>query len=208
MFNIGIFPWFMIAATALFFFLPAYDFKFKKQKKAKSTYTSKQFITITVIFIYLAIQILVPFRHFLYPGNVSWTEEGHRFSWHMKLRTKSSYGTFYAVDPTKDLVMEIDPDDFLTSRQRNKMPKRPDMVLQFAHYIKGVLEKDGFNNVEVYAEIMTSLNGHKDRLMINPTVDLAAQPRNLKHASWIMPYETSLKDYESPFELDAIYYEP
>ena len=30
--------------------------------------------------LYLALQILIPLRHWLYPGEVSWTEEGHRFS--------------------------------------------------------------------------------------------------------------------------------
>jgi vitamin K-dependent gamma-carboxylase len=37
---------------------------------------------------WLVLQIAVPLRHFIIPGEVSWTEEGHRFSWHMKLRDK------------------------------------------------------------------------------------------------------------------------
>jgi len=37
---------------------------------------------------WLAVQLLLPLRHWLYPGNVDWTEEGHRFSWQMMLRDK------------------------------------------------------------------------------------------------------------------------
>lgn len=35
---------------------------------------------------WFSFQVLVPLRHLLYPGNVSWTEEGHRFAWHMLLQ--------------------------------------------------------------------------------------------------------------------------
>lgn len=33
-------------------------------------------------------QILYPLRHHLYPGDVTWNELGHRYSWRMKLRDK------------------------------------------------------------------------------------------------------------------------
>ena len=34
------------------------------------------------------------------PGNVDWTEEGHRFSWRMKLRDKRGDVRFVAYDRT------------------------------------------------------------------------------------------------------------
>jgi len=34
---------------------------------------------------------LVPLRHLLYPGYVSWNEQGHRFAWQMKLRDKEGF---------------------------------------------------------------------------------------------------------------------
>jgi hypothetical protein len=30
---------------------------------------------------FLALQIAMPLRHMLYPGDVTWTEYGHRFSY-------------------------------------------------------------------------------------------------------------------------------
>jgi vitamin K-dependent gamma-carboxylase len=40
--------------------------------------------------VYLLVQVLMPLRHWVYPGKVHWTEEGHCFVWHMKLRDKEA----------------------------------------------------------------------------------------------------------------------
>ena len=37
-------------------------------------------------------QMLFPLRAYaLYPGDVTWTEMGHRYSWRMKLRDKAGF---------------------------------------------------------------------------------------------------------------------
>ena len=84
---------------------------------------------------YLAFQFLVPLRHFLYPGNVNWTEEGHRFSWHMLLRTKRGFAHFYAYDPTTGLTYRLDPLGYLSYEQARDLAGHPDMILQFAHFL-------------------------------------------------------------------------
>ncbi len=38
---------------------------------------------------YLALQVLVPLRFALYPGNPNWTEEAFRFAWRVMLIEKS-----------------------------------------------------------------------------------------------------------------------
>ena len=77
----------------------------------------------------------MPLRHLLYPGNVSWTEEGHRFAWHMMLREKSGRAIFTVTDPASGRVWRVRLSDHLTPRQIRKMSTRPDMLLQFAHYL-------------------------------------------------------------------------
>ena len=42
--------------------------------------------------VFLLVQLTLPLRHYIYQGNVSWTEQGHRFAWHMKLRSKNMSG--------------------------------------------------------------------------------------------------------------------
>lgn len=51
--------------------------------------TTLQRVTVALLAVFVAIQIGMPLRHHLDPGDVAWTEEGHRYSWRMKLRSKS-----------------------------------------------------------------------------------------------------------------------
>ncbi|MCI0746752.1 MAG: HTTM domain-containing protein [Verrucomicrobia subdivision 3 bacterium] len=105
LFSIGIFPWLMIAATTLYLRPDWPRLLWAKVKARFNSSTVQRFndstlqpfnpsilqrrVAISLISAYLAIQLLVPLRHLLYPGSVHWTEEGHRFSWHMKLRDKT-----------------------------------------------------------------------------------------------------------------------
>jgi hypothetical protein len=82
------------------------------------------------------LQILIPLRHWLYPGNVNWTEEGHRFAWHMKLRDKQGQLDIQVTDPKTGQSWSVDLSEDLTPRQMAKMPTRPDMILQYAHYLR------------------------------------------------------------------------
>ena len=209
LFSIGIFPWFMIAATAIFFPAdwPRRLFELSRgpsgqQRKTEPQYGEvaysaplhpRQYATVGLLGIYLAIQLLVPLRHYLYPGNVSWTEEGHNFSWHMKLRGKRGRALFFVTDPVKNMREIVDPGDYLTSRQERKMSTRPDMILQFSHHIANEMRKEGYEQVEVRAKVRVSLNGRKPQLLIDPTVDLAAQPRTLMPAPWITRLKEPLR---------------
>ena len=65
--------------------------------------------------IWLTLQCVIPLRHFLNPGNVSWTEEGHNFAWHMKLRDKSGRVRFRVVNRSDGSSWSVDPRDSLTS---------------------------------------------------------------------------------------------
>lgn len=207
LFTIGIFPWFMIAATAIFFsadwprrFLELRQGTVGRLKTepehGEVTYSTplhpRQYATMGLLGIYLAIQLLVPLRHYLYPGNVSWTEEGHNFAWHMKLRGKRGRALFFVTDPVGNRRRVVDPGDYLTSRQERKMSTRPDMILKFSHYIANEMRKQGYEQVEVRARVWVSLNGRKPQLLIDPTVNLAAQSWTLMPAAWITRLEEPL----------------
>lgn len=197
MFDIGIFPAVGIAVTTLFlapdwprrltlFFSPA-----EAPIDGESVSVVPARVRAAVLYgcgLFLAIQVLVPLRHFLYPGNVHWTEEGHRFSWHMKLRDKDSERVdFWITNPRNGRRWSIDLHEYLSSKQRSRVGTRPDMTLQFAHFLAERLERQERGPVEVRCEAWTSLNGRKPQLLIDPQVDLGKQPRNLRHADWILP---------------------
>jgi hypothetical protein len=73
-----------------------------------------------------------------------------------------------------------------------RMAARPDMVQQMAKHIAADMLAKGHSNVEVRVRDLLSLNGRKPRLIIDPDVDLAAQPRNLLPATWILPLSEPL----------------
>lgn len=209
MYNIGIFPWFGIASTLLFF-PPEWPrqviAKFKKLEwvpvaipsQSKSNGLSgKRLFIVWAIGIYTAFQVLIPLRHFLYPGNVSWTEEGHLFAWHMKLRDKYGNISFMGTDPETQESWTINPREYLSSRQYRKMKVRPEMILQFSHYVAQKEEERRNRPVQVRVHVTASLNSRKSQLMLDPTVDLSKESSTLLSASWILPLKSPPRDPSS-----------
>ena len=197
LFTIGVFPWLGIAATALFF--PA-DWPRRaillvppragaaSAPPDPSSPGRRRLICILLSIWFLA-HILVPLRHHLYPGWVHWTEEGHRFSWRMKLRDKGAVARFRVIDTRRGETIYVDPEELLPAWQVSEMSGRPDMLQQFARY----LAKRAGAPVEVRADVHVSLNGRVLRRLVDPAVDLAAAPRTLMPADWILPLNEPLR---------------
>ncbi len=181
LFNIGVFPWMMIAATTLFFD-PSWPRRlFEHKIPLRPSSFPVQPFTVFLLSCYVLLQSLFPLRHFIYPGSVHWTEEGHNFSWHMKLRDKSGEARFRLVHPQLRTEQWMPPMHHLTKRQYAKMATRPDMLLQYARF----LSEGGM--WEVYADVFVSLNGREPRRLINHHVDLAKVKRSPAPAEWILP---------------------
>ena len=159
------------------------------------------------IIVWFAYQILFPLRHLLYPGSPSWNEEGHRFSWQMKLRDKRNRAVFTVRDPATGTEWDITPYDLLERHQAGKVGSRPDMVLQYANYIAQLFaEQEGIEGVEVRVRVCASLNGRPAQLLYDPEVDLTKIERNLAHADWVMPLVTPFErppDRERRNDLDC-----
>lgn len=117
--------------------------------------------------LWVAVQMTVPLRHHLYATDVNWAEDGHRFSWRMKVRDK--HGTLaLTIREADGRLVPVDLAEHLRPRQISKMATRPDMVVQFAHE----LEKEGGRDIQVFAESFVSLNGRELERFIRPAVDL------------------------------------
>jgi hypothetical protein len=151
-------------------------------------------VVVAALAAWVAIQLLVPLRQFLYPGNVSWTEQGHNFAWHQMHRAKDSDADFYVTDKDSGETWSIRESLFLSRRQKRKMSSRPHMILEFAHYLKRYYRETEGLDVEVRARVTCSLNGRRPQPLVDPEVDLAAQPRNLWHKPWIVPLRTLRPD--------------
>ncbi len=214
LFNIGIFP---ILGTVLTtaFFSPDWPRRFLHERWFKPPLVDPVLLrkaaikaghlpwkTLThravgvFVCVYIAWQVFMPLRHFLYPGDPNWTEEGHRFSWHMKLRDKHPFTSFVVSNVQTGVIRTVEPKDFLTYKQVHRAMDRPDMILQAAHYLAERERKLSGENCEVVVQVHTniSLNGRDPQALIDPMVDLAAEKRGLGHAPWIVPLTTPLRD--------------
>ena len=177
---------------------PAENASRDKQETSQRLISNSKLAAKKMTFFFLAIwvtfQSLIPIRHFFIPGNVSWTEEGHNFSWHMKLRNKEAKGFFIVTDPITGKEWRINPQKYLTPRQQRKMSTRPHMIVQFAHHLEKLMRDKGYENVEVRARIIASLNGRKYQRLIDPKVDLTTIPYIWwGHGNWILPLDVPLK---------------
>ncbi|MBS1662744.1 MAG: HTTM domain-containing protein [Bacteroidetes bacterium] len=181
LFKIGMFPFIMIAVTLVFF-------PFKNRPEASNLTwqpkPKKQKLLTYTLATYFILQLILPFRFLLYPGRLFWTEEGYRFSWRVMLMEKSGTCFFYIKDPVTGRKGEVDNHKFLTSFQERQMSTQPDMILQYAHYLKDV-----YQNKEVTVESYVTLNGSGSRLFIDSTIDLGRQPYNLSPKTWILPFK-------------------
>ncbi|EAQ79258.1 HTTM domain-containing protein [Blastopirellula marina] len=197
--DIGIFPWFMIGATLLFF--PAESlrklFRFPPIEEAPAStslvVTPGQRLQLAGVGLFCVWQLLLPFRHYAYPGDVSWTEEGHHFAWHMMLREKDVGIRFYVVDAANGQRGLIRVEDFLNERQLSRMGKDADMVIEFVHHVRDHYRERSGKELEIYVLNIAALNGRKPQLLMDPTVNYAAVERSWSPQPWIMPLTESLR---------------
>jgi hypothetical protein len=180
LFGLGVFPWLMIATTLLF--LPPHWMRSRHDTPARSEVPTR--LAVGLAGLYLATQALVPLRHYLYPGDVSWTEEGHRFAWHMMLREKHADVRLETFDPSTGRSGNAELWRYLSPLQARKMSTRPDMIQQLAHHVAATAKTRG---LQVYAIATATLNDHPRQWLIDPRIDLAAEPRTLRPARWIVP---------------------
>lgn len=136
--------------------------------------------------LYVCFQLAMPFRTFLYGGNVLWHEQGMRFSWRVMVRAKGGSTTFFVKSKSTGRLWLVSPRRYLTPYQENEMASQPDLILQLAHRVgEDFTMREG--PVEVRAEALTSLNARPGALMLDPSVDLMTVEDGIGPAHWILP---------------------
>ncbi len=193
-FGIGTFPWFSIAATALFFppavFRKWLDKKLLAPGTKTFTYQNQPKLVYGVIGVFVIIQLLAPLRPHLYSGNASWTEEGHFFAWRMMLRAKRGYIQFFVKDGPNGTPKVVPLDAHLNTRQITKMQGNPDMILQFAHYLEDYYRREeGYQQPEVNVKGRVKLNARKSQAIVDEQINLVQEKRGWHPYPWILRLE-------------------
>jgi len=79
------------------------------------------------------------------------------------------------------------PSDELAPFQERVMSTRPDLLRQYAHHLADAAETRGDARPEVRVDSWVSVNGRAARRLIDPTVDLAAEPESPWPMSFVEP---------------------
>lgn len=195
-FQIGIFPY-MSIAFALFFF--SSEILQKRFLPKKELYTGNEVIVpkhknliVGVLFIYFLFQLGLPLRHWFFKDEVLWTEEGHRLSWRMMLRSKGGTLNVYVADKNGGEKELYNYEELLGIKQQSSVTTKPDIMWQLAQKIKKVEAEKG-KDVSVYMEAKVRVNYGNYYPFTDASVDLAAEKWHpFKHSKWILP---SPKDF-------------
>lgn len=218
LFQIGVFPLVMTAVTLIFFsenfhkkilisleniirYLKKITSKNRIEKKTNKlledtidkgkNYGKLSPILTAIFLIYCSVQLFVPWRHTLYPGNTFWTEQGYRFSWKVMLVEKAGTATFYVKDSKTGREGLVDNSEFLNRHQEKQMAFQPDMILQYAHFLHNHYSEIGVDNPQIRAEVYVTMNGKPSQLLIDPNLNLAEISDGFSHKEWILPQNYS-----------------
>lgn len=168
LFSIGVFPWVMLLGALLFVeperfgggaVLSVIPGRMRPHQLAWAG-------------ILIAVLLLFPARHWLYPGWVNWNEQGFRFAWRVLLIEKSGVVDYRVVEPATGRSWTVDPRSELTELQSVQMRTQPDLILDYAHHLVRRNREAG-REVQVFAHSIASLNGRRRQTLVCGDVDLA-----------------------------------
>jgi len=186
--DIGVFPFAMIACTVVFFDpertaiamnkafgTPPTAKKQKSQPPALSWNKRKQ-LTVVAIGIFVAFQLIFPFRYLLFTSDPEWSGIASRFAWRMKMQTRALEKfemTVQGIPNGKPL--QVDYKAFLSANQHKQLIMDPYNIIQLAQYVAEEAKDRGMRQPTVRADINVSYNGRPAQKMVVPEVPLEQQ---------------------------------
>ncbi len=210
LFPIGMFPWIMSGA-ALVFFPPDWPrrflSRFPKPQPANATTIREDYESaakkrwiVGLLALYASLQLLVPLRHWAFPGNTAFSEEGFRFAWRVMLVEKLGFLEYRVSNRLTGKTTIVEPAKYLTPVQARMMPVSPDMILELAHHIALDFRKRG-DDVAVFADAYVTMNGRPSQRLVDPSVDLTKERDSFAHKTWILPLDEAFR--EAPLAREA-----
>ena len=203
-FHIGIFPYLSLAFTLFFFPSKTIHDIFLRKKEY---YAADEIIApnykkpaLVLFGIYFLFQIGLPLRHWFIKDDVLWTEEGHRLSWRMMLRSKSGRIFFTIQDKKTGIKKNINYRDYLSANQQRLVASKPDAIWQFCQRLKAEYAREG-KDIAIYVNCKVRVNNHEWHTLIDPKVDMSAAKFDyFWHNDWILPSQldtdTTSTDYK------------
>lgn len=189
LFPIGMFP-FIMTLSALVFFDSSWPRKWLRQgalPHPRPSPRGRGSPLLPLLAAYVAFQLVLPLRAHFYGGDVSWHEQGMRFSWRVMTREKNGSVTYIVKNRATGREWHVAPSDYLTRVQERELAVQPDLILQLGHHIGRDFEQRGLGPVEVRADTLVSLNGRAATPLVDARVDLMTLQDSSRGSDWIAP---------------------
>ena len=201
LFPIGVFPWVMIACTTVFFKdewhvrtwgelpWPSWHVPVVNSESRGVIWSTSQ---VVLVWFFLGIQLVFPWRSLAYDGSMYWHESGYRFGWRVMLMEKAGWATYY-IQNDRGEEREFPVGDFLTPNQEKMMATQPDLILSTAKHIQQIWNDAKGEHVRVRAEVWASLNGRRSQLMIDPFVDLTTLENGWRQRTFVLSLDSVIR---------------
>jgi hypothetical protein len=211
LFNIGMFPWIMIASSTLFLpsdwprrFLtacaviagrltPGGSWSHGLDALAAPTSCPKRIdlrrprLAVALLIGYAAVQILLPLRPYLLNAeHPAWSYRGFNWAWQVMVAEKTGYAEFHARDPDTGWSGRVQAHRYISPRQETLMAQDPFLIRELARHIAQDLQAQGHPRAQVFADAFAALNGNPSRRLIDPNVNLAGDTSS----GWILSWKT------------------
>ena len=102
---------------------------------------------------------------------------------------KAGTATFYVTDATTGREGVVDNGQFLNPHQEKQLSFQPDLILQYAQFLKRYYETRGAEVSKVRAEVYVTLNARPSRLLIDDQQNLLELTDSWQPKNWIIPFE-------------------
>jgi vitamin K-dependent gamma-carboxylase len=203
LFQIGVFPWVMIACTPIFFtpdwprrlrdrLRPLAEQPHDRPDTAPRVRPRSRWRMITLAAL-AAGNVALPLRHLAADGNVRFNDDGYYLSWRVMLTERAAFVEYQVIDPHTGDTRLVRAGDLLEPWQVAQADTRPDLILATAHLIADETERDIGLRPIVHVDAWVSVNGRPRQRWIDPTVDLATLPRSSRAATYVLPFEPPVR---------------
>ncbi|XP_062549969.1 vitamin K-dependent gamma-carboxylase [Armigeres subalbatus] len=210
LFHIGMFPWVCLTQLPLYYSVSwprlvwkKLSFKNDTNYKRNASKKSEKYLnpvasprskklTMSTMLIYCALQLFLPYSHFITKGYNNWTNGLYGYSWDMMVHAWDTVLTsIKVVDNNNNQSLYLLPYAFVDN---DRWTKHADMAYQFAHCIDRNIRAEyrdnhrPFTNFSVYFDIWCSMNGRFLQRIFNPEVDiLTAKWSPIEPVDWVLP---------------------
>ncbi|XP_050394732.2 vitamin K-dependent gamma-carboxylase [Patella vulgata] len=163
-----------------------------KAPPTKSTLYHK--ISTCFTFLFIILQLILPYSHGITKGYNNWTNGLYGYSWDMMVHSWSvQHIRITYVNKDTGEAGYLNPEAWVGSR---RWSSHADMLKQHAQCIAGHLKTYNITNVALHFDIWKSLNERFQQRMFDPKVDIqSVEWSPLKETPWLMPLLVDLSDW-------------